>query len=154
MILNPRNCEETMTRDNLAGIFCVVLVMVASGSIWAGVTEELPEWWPSEVPVVEGASISRIDHAESKGLPSVRFNIPIEDWSTESLVDFYRTRLEAQEWSLGDVRDTGMTRSVTATKQSIDKRVIVTVKKPGTIFNRQRDAFLLEVIVYRSIPTS
>ncbi len=113
---------------------------------------ELPEWWPSEVPVIESATIIEVDHAEDKGLPSVDFKIPAGDHSMESVIDFYRARLEAEGWSVGSARDTGMARSVTATKRSIDRRVIVTAKKPGTILNRDPQAIRLEVIVYRSVP--
>jgi hypothetical protein len=114
--------------------------------------ENLPSWWPGEIPVVDGAEIAEVDHAEEKGLPSVDFKVPVGHHSPTSLMDYYEKALEELGWTVGSKRDTGMTQSITATKKSIDKRVIVTAKKPGTLFNKHKDAILLEVIVYRSIP--
>jgi len=127
---------------------CMGAVLIASTALAAS----LPVWWPEDVPVLEDATIVDVDDAEAKGLPEVEFAVPTEGHAMEALVTFYADELEQKGWTIDQRRKKGMSDSVTATKRSIDKRVIVTVWKPGTIFNKQKDAFKLEVTVYRSIP--
>ena len=141
-----------MVRDALQMCVPFVVLMVAASLPASVAAEQLPAWWPAEVPVFDGATVAEVDHAEDKGLPSVDFKVPTEGQSMASIVGFYREALEGKGWAISKARSTGLAHSITATKQSIDKRVIVTAKKPGTMFNKDKNAFLLEVIVYESVP--
>ena len=113
---------------------------------------ELPAWWPEDVPVLDDAPIVKVDDAKDKGLPEVEFRVPAEGHSMESLVTSYVETLQTKGWTIDQRRSKGMSDSVTMTKRSIDKRVIVTAWKPGTMFNKNKDAFKLDVIVYTSLP--
>ncbi|MCB9378327.1 MAG: hypothetical protein H6511_06135 [Holophagales bacterium] len=137
------------TTRNATAIACALASLLFATALAAA---ELPAWWPEEVPVLEEATIVEVDEAEDKGLPKVEFSVPAEGHSMESLVTHYADALAAKGWTIDQRRAKGMSDSVTATKRSADRRVIVTAWKPGTIFNKSKEAFRLEVIVYRSIP--
>lgn len=113
---------------------------------------ELPDWWPEDLTVPSTATLTKVDEAKEKGLPEVEFSVPIAGTTAEALIDASATELEGKGWTIDQRRQRSTSDSVTATRRDIDKRVIVTAWKPGTIFNKQKDAFRLEVKVYRSVP--
>jgi len=131
------------------GVWLAIALLPLAGGVFA---EALPDWWPEDVPLVDEAVIDEVDDAGDGGLPSVDLKVSVEAYTPEKLVERYRQELESKGWTIDAQRDTGLALSFTATKRNIDRRVIITAKKPGTVFNRDANATLLEVIVYRSIP--
>ena len=130
----------------LLGIFVLGLFSLPVSAV------ELPDWWPSDLTAPAAATLTKVDEAKEKGLPEVEFSVPVAGTTAEALIDASATELEGKGWTIDQRRKRSTSDSVTATRRDIDKRVIVTAWKPGTIFNKQKDAFRLEVKVYRSVP--
>ncbi|MEZ5442994.1 MAG: hypothetical protein R3F15_16095 [Lysobacterales bacterium] len=118
----------------------------------AGQATALPEWWPGDVQLPEQATLVTVDEAREKGLPKVEFRVPTEGTSAKALIDVFASALGERGWTIDQRRARSTSDSITATRRDIDKRVIITAWEPGTLFNKHKDAYKLEVVVYRSIP--
>jgi len=83
---------------------------------------KLPEGWPSDIPVIPGGTISFSQTAGSEGMQQVHLQT---DRSVDEAFQYYKEKLEAGGWSVGNTMSMPMMNMVTA--QKAGKKVMVQV---------------------------
>lgn len=95
-----------------------------------GVSAEIPDNFPEDLPVYPGATPAQGRGAELDGVPMSAVQLMTTD-APSRVLDYYRAELERSGWTIEESREMGDNASMTATKGDCEASVLITPASDG-----------------------